>query len=105
MKFICPESQNRVSLKCGSIDSGSVTALAGTLDGSSATPAGVSFFGIGVGVGVGVGASACWACAGIMHAAATSSHSAANRVVAALDLRVRLPISSRVQFISILLVD
>src|ERR1700675_4124832 len=103
MKFICPESQNRVSLKCGSIDSGSVTALAGTLDGASAPPAGVSFFGIGVGVGV--GASACWACAGIMHAAATSSHSAANRVVAALDLRVRLPISSRVQFISIRLVD
>ena len=28
MKLICPESQKRVSLKCGSIDSGSVVAVA-----------------------------------------------------------------------------
>src|SRR5260370_24694241 len=33
MKFICPESQKRVSLKCGNIASGS---LAGGLPGSSA---------------------------------------------------------------------
>ena len=29
MKFVCPESQNRVLLKCGSIDSGSSSGVAG----------------------------------------------------------------------------
>src|SRR6202140_804275 len=94
MKFICPESQNRVSLKCGSIDSGSVVAggLSGALAGSSALAGGVPVF--GTGVGVGVGASCCCACAGIAHVAAAISDNTARSVVAVhrIDLRFRFPI-------------
>src|SRR5580700_761013 len=35
MKFACPESQNRVSLKCGNIASGLAMASLGALTGSS----------------------------------------------------------------------
>src|SRR5271154_476559 len=41
MKFACPESQKRVFLKCGSIDSGSTPALLGVPPGSSASGDGV----------------------------------------------------------------
>src|ERR1700674_3045704 len=96
MKFICPESQKRVSLKCGSIDSGSVVAggLSGALAASSAVAGGVSFFGTGTGTGVGVGASGCCAYAGIMHVAAAISDNTARSVVAVhrIDLPVRFPI-------------
>jgi hypothetical protein len=37
MKFACPESQKRVSLKCGSIDSVSAMASLGGPDGSFAS--------------------------------------------------------------------
>src|ERR1039458_62482 len=37
MKFVCPESQNRVFLKCGSIASVSALASVGGLAGSSAS--------------------------------------------------------------------
>src|SRR5713101_724603 len=94
MKFTCPESQKRVSLKCGSIDSGSV--MADALAGSSATAGGVSFFGVGIGVAVavGVGASGCCAYAGIMHVAAAISDNTARGVLAVqrIDLQVRFPI-------------
>src|SRR6266852_9364688 len=90
MKLICPESQNRVSLKCGSIDSGSVMvgALSGALDGSSALAGGVSLF------AVGVGASACCAYTGIAHVAAAISDNTARSVLAVqrTDLRFRFPI-------------
>src|SRR5450631_715865 len=87
MKFICPESQNRVSLKCGSIDSG--LGVAGGLAASSALAGGVSLF------GVGVGASGCCAYAGIMHVAITISDNTARSVPAVqrIDLRCRFPIS------------
>src|SRR5271169_6466207 len=79
MKFIWPESQKRVSLKCGSIDSGS--ALAGGLAESSALEAGVP--------PLGRGASGCCANAGIAPAAAAISHNAASTVLAIqrIDLR------------------
>src|SRR5258708_22633744 len=94
MKLSCPESQNRVSLKCGSIDSGSVlaVALSGALAGSSALAGRVSVF--GVGVGVGVGASGCCAYAGIAHVAPAISDNTARSVLAVqrTDLRFRFPI-------------
>src|ERR1700730_4750824 len=90
MKLIWPESQKRVSLKCGSIDSGS--AVADALAGSSATAGGVPLF--RVGVGVGAGASGCCAYAGIVHVAAESSDNKARSVPAVqrIDLRVRFAI-------------
>src|ERR1700674_3430010 len=95
MKLICPESQNRVFLKCGSIDSGSAVAggLSGALAASSALAGGVSVFGTGTGTGVGVGASGCCAHAGIMHVAAAISEITARSVVAVqrIDLRFRFP--------------
>jgi hypothetical protein len=94
MKLICPESQNRVFLKCGSIDSGSAVAggLSGALAASSALAGGVSVF--GTGVGVGLGASGCCAYAGIAHVAAAISEITARSVVAVqrIDLRFRFPI-------------
>src|SRR6266852_9731166 len=90
MKFTCPESQKRVFLRCGSIDSGSAMAgaLSGAMAGPSATAGGVSFF------GVGVGASGCWAYAGIAHVAAAISDNTARSVLAVqrIDLRFRFPI-------------
>src|SRR6266849_8008399 len=90
MKFICPESQNRVSFKCGSIDSGSVMPLGDALDAASALAGRVSLFG----VGVGVGASACCAYTGIAHVAAAISDNTARSVLAVqrTDLRFRFPI-------------
>src|SRR5260370_30243146 len=90
MKLICPESQNRGYLKCGSIDSGTVMPLGGALDAASALAGRVSLFG----VGVGVGASGCCAYTGIAHVAAAISDNTARRVLAVqrIDLRFRFPI-------------
>src|SRR4029077_7545719 len=100
MKLTWPESQNRVSLKCGSIDSGSVRAgaLSGALAGSSETAGGVSFFGIGVGVGE----SARCANAGIAHVTAAISDNTARSLsaVPCIDLRFRFPICPNSQSIS-----
>src|ERR1019366_834243 len=94
MKFICPESQNREFLKCGSIDSGSAAASLGGLGGSSALAAGVLPFGRG--------ASGCCARAGIIHVAVTISHNTASSVLAVqrIDLRFRFAISPTAQSIS-----
>src|SRR6266481_9341493 len=95
MKFTCPESQKRVSLKCGSIDSGSVmaVALSGALAASSALAEGVSDFTVGVGIGIGVGSSGCCAYAGIMHFAAAISDNTVRSVLAVqrIDLPIRFP--------------
>src|ERR1700681_2374941 len=87
MKFICPESQKRVFLKCGSIDSGSEVAAA--LAGSSAPAGGVALFGAGGGV-----AAVCCACARIVHVAITISDNTARSVLAVqrIDLRFRFAI-------------
>src|ERR1700716_3615787 len=96
MKLIWPESQKRVSLKCGSIDSGSemAAALSDALAGSPALAGGVPVFGVGVGVGAGVGASGCCAYAGIVHVAAAISDNTARSVPAVqrIHLPVRFPI-------------
>src|SRR3981081_2180606 len=86
MKFICPESQKRVSLKWGRLAQGSDIAIGGGLAVSSAMAAGVPPFGRD--------ASGCCACAGIMHIAPTSSPTAATSVLAAesIELRFRIPI-------------
>ena len=91
MKLSCPESQNRVSLKCGTIDSGSAMAgpMSGALARSSASAGGVPVFGIGVGAG----ASGCCAYAGIAHVAAAISDNTARSVltVQRIDLQSRFP--------------
>src|SRR5208282_637167 len=100
MKFACPESQNRVPLKCGNIASGSAVALSSTggLGGSSALLAGVPLFG--------KGASTCCAYAGITPVAANSSHNTATSVLAVqrIDLQFRSPIPSTALFLSMRLV-
>src|SRR5208283_1091574 len=98
MKFACPESQNRVPLKCGNIASVSAVASLGGLGGSSALAAGLSPFGRG--------ASTCCAYAGMMPVAAISSHNTATSVLAVqrIDLQFRFPIPSTALFLSMRLV-
>src|ERR1700722_6078412 len=72
MKFACPDSQNRVLLKCGNIDSGSAMVSSGAVTGLSAPAAGLLPFG---------GEFGCRAYAGSMDVAATISHNKASRVL------------------------
>jgi hypothetical protein len=99
MKFVCPESQKRVPLKCGSIDSGSAMESLGALPAPSAVAVGVPPFGKGVPV--------CCAHPGVVHVAATSSHNTASSALAILriDFRLRFPTSPTVQSTSMLLVS
>src|SRR5580693_146159 len=100
MKFACPESQNRVLLKCGSIASGSAAASDDALDASSVfgVPGGAD------GVAAAVESDAVCACAQVGGAAMVSMRIRPNDrnkvIVGARDRRdIAVPRLARSRFI------